>query len=98
MFGGSDRNRMTWVWHVTRTGWICVCEIHIKFWLGSLKGRDHLEAILLRWEDNIKVGRTEVVYKRVNKLIWASTNRDSWLLVMWESNLELAQSAKDFSE
>lgn len=55
IFGGSDRNRMKWVGHVTRTGYT------YKILFGKSERKGPLGSHTRRWEYNIKVGPTEVV-------------------------------------
>ena len=35
-------------------------EVYTGFWWGSLRDRDHLEDLGVRWEDNIKMDLPEV--------------------------------------
>jgi hypothetical protein len=40
--------------------------VHTTFWLGSLKGGDHLGRPRRRWEDNIKMNLREIGFGDVD--------------------------------
>ena len=51
--------RMKWVGHVARMG---DRRVHIGFWWGNLRERDHL-LTRHRWEDNINIDLQEVGWR-----------------------------------
>ena len=66
--------RMTWAWHVERTG---RGEMHKRFWWGNMRAREHLENVgvdgtmILRWMLKKWVGRawTGLIWLRIGTRI-----------------------------
>ena len=61
--------------------------------VGKSEGKGLLGSHTLKWEDDIKVVHTEVVQKRVNKLIWASIKADRDVGIKFRI---ITENAKDF--
>jgi hypothetical protein len=72
--------RMRWARHITRTREM---RNTYKVWVKNLKLRDHSEDVRIycKWEDNIRMGLTEIVWKGVGWINLAEDKGQWWAVV-----------------
>jgi len=61
-----------------------------KYWSKNLKGRDHSEAIMCRWNSNIRIYLREIGWEGVDWMQLAQDRDQWWALVNMVMRLQVA--------